>query len=65
MWWHGKDGEKVEARVMSVLPECVAHAGRPTITHVFQVAAVMAPLLIKVRLYTISQYMHQSVLIVL
>ncbi|XP_063869396.1 uncharacterized protein LOC135105211 isoform X3 [Scylla paramamosain] len=46
-WWLGKDAEKVEAAVLEVLPECVASAGRPTIAHVFQVAAALAPTLVK------------------
>ncbi|MPC11257.1 putative methyltransferase TARBP1 [Portunus trituberculatus] len=46
-WWLGKDGERMEAAVLEVLPECVASAGRPTIAHIFQVAAALAPTLVR------------------
>lgn len=58
MWWQGREAEKVEAGVLKVLPDCVANAGRPTITHVFQVATVMAPTLVKVSLSIVNH--HQS-----
>ncbi|KAG0724639.1 putative methyltransferase TARBP1 [Chionoecetes opilio] len=46
-WWQGREAEKVEERVVKVLPDCVATAAHPTVTHVFRAATAMAPLLVK------------------